>query len=75
MVLTYEEEMNLQQKKFECKQALLEKQHAYTMAELEGNLKIEAVKCYHSVVDEKIKEAMTKIIFDEEGREVNASEQ
>ena len=74
MVLSYDEETNLQNLKQEHKLKLLEKQHSFTMKELEMQLRIEGVKVFQNTenIDKEQKEMRTKVLsfaFDEQGRE------
>ena len=74
MVLSYDEETNLQNLKQQHKLKLLDLQHSHNMKELEMQLKIEAVKVFQTTdnIDAQQKEMRTKcmnIIFDADGRE------
>ncbi len=74
MVLSLEEEKELQVLKQKNKMELLETQHGFSMQELAAQLKIEAFRAYHNTLDVKMKDKIIEIIYDKEGKDANNTE-
>lgn len=71
MVLSFTEEMDLTNLKQRYKMDLMERQHKYTILELDAQLRIEAMKAISSnaLKDKSDYDKVKKIVFNFEGNE------